>query len=185
MLLERDRVAMAMQPSSMRPPRSEPVVAYSDAAHVTGTFANVVISFSLAEPSRAYLDNWGATSKRLLVNYDHIAAMNVIDSTAKPPSDAIRVEINQLIANLSNKIVGIAIVVEGSGFVAAAKRSAMSMVTLMSRPPYPIRIFGDVTDAAAWLVSQLRQSSNPAKLDARSVAQAAETIRGQHAPRST
>jgi hypothetical protein len=173
-----------MQRSGFHAPLNEPVVAYTDRDHIVGTFANVVMSFSLAEPTRAYLDNWAVITKKLLLNYEHIAGINVIDSTAKPPSDAIRVEINQLIATLSSRICGIAMVVEGTGFIAAAKRSAMSMVTLMSRPPMPIRIFGTVPDSGVWLTSQLRQFSNPAKLDPRAIVQAAETIRRQNGPPS-
>ncbi|HVJ22082.1 MAG TPA: hypothetical protein VM686_42040 [Polyangiaceae bacterium] len=155
----------------------QPKIYYVDRDHVTGAVANVLVSFSVAEPSRPYLDNWGTSSKELVATYGQIVAMNIIDSDAKPPSDAARVEINRLITTLSDKIVAIAIVPEGSGFLAAAKRSALSMITLMSRRPFPIRVFGDVAEASNWLISQLRSSSIPARLDMSTLATAAESIR--------
>jgi hypothetical protein len=155
----------------------QPKIFYVDRDHVTGAFANVLISFSVAEPTRPYLENWGTSSKELVATYGSIVAMNIIDSEAKPPSDTVRVEIDRLITTLSDKIVAIAIVPEGLGFLAAAKRSALSMITLMSRRPFPIRVFGDVPEASNWLLAQLRSSSIPARLDVNALAAAAESIR--------
>ncbi len=158
-------------------PLEEPKIYYVDQDHVTGSVANILISFSVAEPTFAYLENWGTSSKELAATYGRIVAMNIIDSSAKPPSDTIRLEINQLITTLSDNIVAIAIVTEGRGFLAAAKRSALSMITLLSRRPFPIRVFGDVPEASTWLIGQLRASSVPAKFDMTSLVAAAEGIR--------
>lgn len=42
--------------------------------------------------------------------------------------------------------------IEGEGFGAAALRSAMSLMSLAARYPYPQKVFKSVGDAAAWIL---------------------------------
>jgi len=91
--------SMTSGSEALRPP----TIVYSDESHVTGTFANVVISSSVAEPNRGYLDNWFSTCKRLIAAQERAAALIVIDSTAKPPGDAVRVEINGVMTSLGRE----------------------------------------------------------------------------------
>jgi len=74
-------------------------------------------------------------------------------------------------------MIAIAVVVEGKGFVAAAKRSAVSMIALLARFPFPMRIFGEVIDASSWLAQQIRAERNPAKVEANVLVAATEAIR--------
>jgi hypothetical protein len=167
----------SMQAPSLKPPLSEPAIVYADHEHAVGVYANTLISFSLAEPTRPYLDSWKENARKLVTTYEHIAAVNVIDGSAKPPSDAVRFEIKQLIASLSANFLAIAIVIEGTGFLAAAKRSALSMITLMSRQPCPIRIFGTMPEAANWLISQVRSGASQGGLEMRGLVGAAGAVR--------
>ncbi|HEV8244395.1 MAG TPA: hypothetical protein VGP93_01370 [Polyangiaceae bacterium] len=163
----------------------EPIILYVDPHHATGVLGNVIISYSIAEPNMAYLENWIAGAQKLAVANELIACMTVIDSDAKPPSDAIRLEIKKTFASFGEKITGVAQVVEGKGFVAAAKRAAVSMIMLLARVPFPISCFGEVTEAAIWLCGQM-QGANPQRLDARTITSAAEVVRrAQIAGRAT
>jgi hypothetical protein len=156
---------------------NQPTIVYADNDHVTGSLGNVLISFSKAEPTLSYLQNWLDVSTKLVAKHGHMVAINIIDAMAKPPTDAVRDEINRLILLLSDGIVGIALVPEGTGFLAAAKRSALSMVTLISRRPFPIRVFGEVPEAANWAIAQLRTGATTPRIHMRELADAAKVVR--------
>jgi hypothetical protein len=158
-------------------------VIYTDESHTMGAVANVIVSFSIAEPSRVYLDAWVQIAKQLIAAHGTSAALHLIDGSAKPPSDEIRAELNRMLVVLGKgRLVGIANVVEGTGFLAAAKRSALSMIALMARSPAPMRIFGDSLEGSIWLVSQLRSSKDTtSRLHARAIAAGAEAMRHAHA----
>lgn len=49
-------------------------------------------------------------------------------------------------------------VIEGTGFQAAALRSVTSVIAFAARYPYPIKAFGSVREAAAWLDTKLDRS---------------------------
>jgi hypothetical protein len=50
------------------------------------------------------------------------------------------------------KSLAAATVIEGSGFRAAATRTAVSTMFLFARPPYPHKVFGDLAEGAAWVL---------------------------------
>jgi hypothetical protein len=165
-----------MLPSHGPQTSSQPTIVYTDDQHVTGVIENVLVSYSLAEPTRGYLDNWILTA-RTIMSKGKMAALIVIDSEAKPPSDEIRVEINAKFQKLRDGIAAVAVVVEGRGFVAAAKRSAISLLTLLSRYPFPFRIFGDIVEGSSWLSAQLHQSMRSAAIKPKDLTVAAEIVR--------
>jgi hypothetical protein len=45
-----------------------------------------------------------------------------------------------------------ATVIEGSGFRAAATRTAVTTMFLFARPPYPYKVFGDLAEGASWVI---------------------------------
>jgi hypothetical protein len=157
-------------------------VIYTDEGHAFGTVGNVIVTFSIAEPTPGYLDHWMRTAKRLIAANGKSAALNLIDGTAKPPGDAVRTRLNQILIGLGTDFMGIACVVEGKGFVAAAKRSALSMIALVARSPTPMRIFGESLEGSVWLVSQLRSQidTSASRLEARAIASGAEVMRHAH-----
>lgn len=57
---------------------------------------------------------------------------------------------------------GCASVIEGSGFVGATVRSVVSGLTLLTRPPFPSRIFDSVTDGIHWLAPLVAPRPSPA-----------------------
>jgi hypothetical protein len=46
-------------------------------------------------------------------------------------------------------------VIEGEGFGAAALRSAISLMSLAARYPYPQKVFKRVSDATAWILPRM------------------------------
>ncbi len=172
-----------MQPVGAKPigRGPEPKIVFLDEHHATGMLNNVLFTFSKSEPTRAFLDSWTACAKQAAAEHEQIAALIVIDSDAKPPSDAIRAEIHRTLLAFGGKICAIAQIVEGKGFMAAAKRSALSMVALLARFPFPLRIFGETMEGAVWLAVQL--PAGGVRFDTRALCDAAESVRQAHRAR--
>src|SRR4051812_25079756 len=115
--------------------RAHPLrVGYSDAHHCIGTCGNVIITYSRAEPNQAYLTKWKGLAHELLrAHPDGIGVIIVIDGAAPPPSESIRAAIKKTMLDLGTRLKAASLVVEGSGFLAAGKRSAMSLISLVAR----------------------------------------------------
>lgn len=154
---------------------NQATIVYADQDHAVAVLGNLIISYSRAEPSREYLQHWIDHAKRTVAAHRQLAAITIVDSDAKPPSDQVRVEINETLRTMGADMAGIAYVLEGKGFVAAAKRSAVAMIALLARFPFPMRAFGDVAEAAVWLSSQ--PNNGPEKLTPRVIVAAAESAR--------
>jgi hypothetical protein len=56
-------------------------------------------------------------------------------------------------------MVAAAQVVEGTGFRAAAVRSALTLIEMALRPPYAMKIFSDASSGARWLSSELEATA--------------------------
>ena len=61
---------------------------------------------------------------------------------------------------------------EGEGFWAATLRAIMTSMALLARPSFPVRVFSDVDEGAAWLATLARSH------DASELADAMRQMRG-------
>jgi hypothetical protein len=131
---------------------------YRDEMHVSAVFRNVIISHSLGEPTTGYIEDWVKTIGLLAREYPRsVASIIIIDGSAKPPGEEIRNVIKASISKAAPNIRALAQVVEGSGFTSAAKRSALSFITLVARFPCPVKIFGTRREAAYWIRERLSE----------------------------
>jgi hypothetical protein len=71
-----------------------------------------------------------------------------------------------------------AIVLDREGFVASAIRSIVATVNILAKPPYPIRVFGGMLAALAWIESRLDDGSR-ADFDAGAIANAVNAMRAE------
>lgn len=62
-------------------------------------------------------------------------------------------------------LLGLAQVVEGEGFAAAAARAMMSGVQLAVRAGYPTKVFGTIADALPWVSELLRKNGHERDAD--------------------
>lgn len=83
--------------------------------------------------------------------------------------EAVRGAVGALLEHYRGKMVAAASVIDGSGFVSAAIRSAGSALMLVARQPFPHRIFADSPTAVSWLVKQLASGEGETAARARSV----------------
>lgn len=82
-----------------------------------------------------------------------IGCILIIHSEVSPPDEEVRRFIKLKLERASMLVV--AQVVLGTGFRGAAMRSMLSLLQLMLRPTFAMRIFGSVGTAADWVAQAL------------------------------
>jgi hypothetical protein len=149
-------------PSARRPEGSyvRPRLLYVDDVHCVGLFHDVLIMLSRGAPSLQFLQH----SMRLIREAAKDAQTGlglfiVISADAPPPPDDAREFFTRSTGELASTVGAMARVIEGEGFLAAAKRSAIAMVQLAARSPFPSKIFGTQAEGSAWLVQTLSQTA--------------------------
>jgi hypothetical protein len=134
--------------------------AYSDRDHCVTVYCNTVLSFSLQPPNLRYLEAWAQSMDRLSkLTSDPIVVMTVIDSQSRPPDELARGAIRSAVDRHRHRIAAFAYVVEGGGFGAAAMRSAISLVSLAARYPFPQKVFANTAEATAWIFQRVPAES--------------------------
>jgi hypothetical protein len=155
---------------------------YSDAHHCVSVCANVILTYSIQPPNAAYLDAWTKATNRLLERSDQsISVITVIDSGTKAPDEVSKRAIRNAITKHCDHIKGFAYVVEGRGFGAAAMRSALSLINLAARYPFPQKVFATVQEAAIWIVHRT-PTPEGVELTPEKLVAVAETMRSQIRP---
>lgn len=74
----------------------------------------------------------------------------IVEPSARLPSKLLRNQIAQMMSRSRRKIRVTALVYEGSGFGAASIRAVVTGLNIVSRHPFPYRVFSSVSSALAW-----------------------------------
>jgi hypothetical protein len=123
--------------------------------------------FALVDQGRSEVDDYPILERMVCEQADNhpagLACLVIIPSTATPPSDEVRRAINDVLTRLGPRLRCLCWLVEGSGFRAATVRAALAGLRILSRPPYPTHVAGDLRGALRWVMPQLRDGS--ARLD--------------------
>jgi hypothetical protein len=131
-------------------------VLYEDAFHCTAMYQDLQLCVSRGEPSLEFLHQAVALIQQQVGHWpDGMGLLIVISADAPPPGEATRRYMSKAYPAVSKHLRGIARVIEGEGFVAAAKRSAISFIDLAMRLHCPSKVTGNVDDGAAWLLRQM------------------------------
>jgi hypothetical protein len=143
-----------------------------------GEVANVCIAVWRGPVTRPRFDAQRDGLEEVLRRHrDGAAFLCVIEPTSRPPTDDLRRASADLIKRHESALSCIACVVEGTGFMNAVARSALSAMALLVGPRRaPLAVMGTVTAAATWMAP--RTSARDAGALARSV----ESLRGEMAP---
>jgi hypothetical protein len=96
---------------------------------------------------------------------EHCGFIVVLRSDTPPPPEPVRARVRQIFKEFGKFVRGGAMVIEGEGFVSATFRSVLSVIILMSRPHYPLKIFSSAGEATEWLVAQLGRGCGVSQLD--------------------
>jgi hypothetical protein len=85
-----------------------------------------------------------------------IAYLNVSETRQAPPAETRRAVMQRMRRHIeSGACLGAALVVTRQGFAGATIRAVFTAVLAASRPAAPVKLFGRVDEAAAWLPSIL------------------------------
>ena len=129
---------------------------YSDAEHCLSVYGSTVLSFSLQPPNPRYLTAWAAAMERMAKRSEQpISVMTIIDGRCRPPNEASKTAIRDTIIQHSQRIGAFAYVIEGEGFAAAAVRSAVTLISLVARYPFPQKVFKQVEPACSWTLGRV------------------------------
>lgn len=133
-----------------------PIFLYSDAEHCVSVYGSVVLSFSLHPPNPRYLEAWAAAVDQVASRSEHpVSVMTIIDSRCRAPNEASKTAIRNTIVQHSRRIGAFAYVVEGEGFAAAAVRSAVTLISLVARYPFPQKVFKQVEPSCEWTLARV------------------------------
>ena len=128
---------------------------YRDAQHVMAVCENAVLTYSSDAPNPHYLEAWAQTMQLVAEQYpEGLLVMTLINPLARVPDDAAKARIRNTVLRHSAQIAAFAYVVEGEGFGAAAIRSGLSLISLVARYPFPMKVFGYVEEAVPWMLSR-------------------------------
>jgi hypothetical protein len=79
----------------------------------------------------------------------------VINADARAPSEEARAHVKKTYPELTRTLAGMVRVIEGEGFIAAAKRSAVAIIDLAMRLQCPTKVVGNVQEGAMWIMRQM------------------------------
>ena len=137
-------------------------VLVSTSEHCCCAFGNVVLTRSLRAPDALYLRDWvNAILRHGRTQPQGLGIVIFIDAEAQPPNEAERGLIKDGFIRVRPVVRGAVQVIEGQGFMAAAMRGALTVTSLASGIGYPIKVTGDVGQAATLLSKMLLKSMDP------------------------
>ena len=127
---------------------------HEDADHLVATAPKLFLSIENSEPTVPHLGRvhelFGDFAR---AQQGGVGMLIIIRDQARPPSEAVRLLITRMFIEMEGSLSGLAYVMEGGGFVAAAKRSALAVIMIAKRYKFPIRVFSKVTEAIPWLAT--------------------------------
>lgn len=144
------------------PPLDHDVVFEDEALRVI-TWSGVLGARWFATPTQAKLAQLGRLQRQLADSTfeGRIVVVMVLSPEASLAlgGDA-RAEAEALVRSGRDHLLGLAHVVEGEGFAAAAARAVLSSIQLAVHAGYPIRVFGSLEHAMPWVSELLRKAGH-------------------------
>ena len=125
---------------------------FADATHAIGSVGNVFINV-IRKPATVQMIR--ETRRQVQRHFrrwnQQCVALSVLEPTA---AQAVPREVRDESAALTAefKSLAAATVIEGSGFRAAATRTAIAGMFLLARPGYPHKVFASLSEGAGWVI---------------------------------
>ena len=135
-------------------------IVYEDPLRCIGTCENVVFTVEDADPTLPYLEEFcRIVQSQGRHGAQSLGLMFVISSRAKPPSEAARAKIDRDRRLFDGYGRAGAHVLFGEGFLASAKRSALSLLFATSRTTFPLKVFSEVDAAVVWMFKTMADAA--------------------------
>lgn len=140
-----------------------PNVLYEDDELEIAAWCNVVYNRWKTTPTKLELQRLGEIQREVVdsVPGGRVMSVTVISREAGVLLDApARKEAERLAREGRRTLIGLAQVVEGTGFAAATTRAVMSGVQLAVRPGYPAKVFSSIDESMPWVEGLLRDGGH-------------------------
>lgn len=148
-----------------------------EVAHSIHGYGNVIIMHSAAPLERDYCQRGLQAIAKYAASFPHgLGLMIMVSANEPPPDDATRQVIRDSYNEMKEVVIGGVLVVEGEGFVAAAKRSVMTLISSSSSRLFPMRVASTVNEGATKLANVLGARLDPT-LTAEQIAAAAASVK--------
>jgi hypothetical protein len=141
---------------TLPPPDHVRIVQVRPQEYAIGSWQNVLIVVFRGNPTEPSVRAMHLGMMRLVRSCpEGLAFLLVNESGAGIPEGKARDAAHAMFREMGEKFLGVAGVVEGAGFWAAAMRSVLSVAARMSQRAFPFRIFASAREAVAWLAITL------------------------------
>lgn len=158
-------------------------VLYRDPQHVLAVYQDTLLTFSADAPNPEYLTAWTRAVEQVSVRFPTgLLIGTIIDRQTRAPDENSRARIRNAVLRHADGIKAFTYVVEGEGFGAAAIRSAVTLMSMAARYPFPQKVFGRVEEAVPWLLSNSTHRVAERAFDASKLIEIAHSLRGQLRP---
>ena len=132
---------------------------YADDLHAVVSVGNVFINVVRKPATVGMIRETRRQVQRHFRRWNNqCVAVSVLEPTA---AQAVPREVRDESAALTAEFPSLAAatVIEGSGFRAAATRTAVSGMFLISRPTYPHKVFASLTESARWVIETVKRTA--------------------------
>lgn len=150
---------MTERPTSGSSPKAE--VLRVSPKEVVATLGNVLVIIVFEPPTEDVIELCIRAARSASRATGALGAFVFVAADGRPPDEAERARIKRLVVEISSVCRGLGCCIDGEGFVAASKRSVMTLLTMTLRTPVPLKVFGSRADAGAWVLKQLGAAAPP------------------------
>ena len=150
---------------------------YADATHAIGSVGNAFINI-VRQP--ATLEMLRETRRQVQRHFRRCNEVSVAVSVLEPgAAQSVPREVRDAGAALTAefKSLAAATVIEGTGFRAAATRTAIAGMYFIAKPPFPHKVFGDLKEGAGWVIEMGSRTASLA-VTTGDIVRAVEVVRG-------
>jgi hypothetical protein len=126
-----------------------------DTSYTLAEWRNVYAVVWRAQPDARRAQRMGEHFRRVVrAHPEGVMVVVIVPTSVPPPDDAARDRINEAMRAAPSVTRAIAYVLVGTGFGAATMRGAVTDTLLAAKPPYPVRVFATIAEAASWIVER-------------------------------
>jgi hypothetical protein len=129
---------------------------YVGSDHCISLYRNLILWVVHEDPLPGTLRLLPGWMKRLRQNNGEqpIGFIIILRPNNPPPAEAARGIIRQIFKIFSETVQFGAVAVEKTGFRAATQRSALNVILLAVRPPFPLKVCASADEASQWVLSE-------------------------------
>lgn len=102
-------------------------------------------------PALEHVQAGGQFLSRMARTHEQFLFLVVLSPGCPAPEGHLREMIGNELKRVEKHIRASSTVIEGDGFAAAALRGVIIGINLLIRPPYPMKVFGTISDSAEFL----------------------------------